>query len=754
MILFCVALLLGTACAQDAAVPNLAIPNLVKFSGIISATPGATVGVIFALYQQQAGGAPLWQEVQTVTTDTGGHYAALLGTHSPKGIPLDVFSGGDARWLGVQPQGQPEQPRVLLASVPYAFKAADAETLGGLPASAYLRADPSACGRSGVDCRVPVTDPNSALLSAGTVPTAAPLSVTGAMPGVLPIFTDTAGDLGASAFFQLNAGTVANPVWNLGLGTTTPAFNLNFVSTVDPAAVAVDGYGIVGINFIGRRARGTPSVPTAIQAGDNIMAMQGRGYGTTGFSPYSRASMKFWAAENWTDSAQGTYISLTTTRAGTIAATERFRITDAGLVGIGTTTPASPLTVNGPIQSLSGGFVFPDGTIQTTAPAIGVLSVAAADSSIAVAGTASAPTLAVATGGITDAKVHDVGVAKVTGAASTLASNLFVLPQTINVGTTSNVALTLEADSNASPNALYATTGSLSGTANAIYAVASNASSSASAIFGQTFGSGVPIYASANNATVAVTAVEGDVASSAGIGLQGFAFAQSGNTEGVVGKIRSPSGVAILGSGIAQTCVTTGASPTCTPIAGGTGGEFQTFAGGTLLVGQAVDVNFNPTNVFRVDSTGKGFFDGGTQLSGADFAESVDVEGDRADYSPGDLLTVGLTRDRQFSLVAQPYSTLVAGIYATRPGILATPHLMSDPRIAAEVPLTVVGIVPCKVTAENGSIQRGDLLVSSSTPGRAMKGTDRTRMLGAVVGKALGSLDHGTGVIDVLVTLQ
>jgi hypothetical protein len=48
----------------------------------------------------------------------------------------------------------------------------------------------------------------------------------------------------------------------------------------------------------------------------------------------------------------------------------------------------------------------------------------------------------------------------------------------------------------------------------------------------------------------------------------------------------------------------------------------------------------------------------------------------------------------------------------------------------------------------------GDLLVSSSTPGYAMRGTDRSRMLGAVVGKALGSLDHGTGVIDVLVTLQ
>ena len=68
--------------------------------------------------------------------------------------------------------------------------------------------------------------------------------------------------------------------------------------------------------------------------------------------------------------------------------------------------------------------------------------------------------------------------------------------------------------------------------------------------------------------------------------------------------------------------------------------------------------------------------------------------------------------------------------------------------------MAVVGIVPCKVSAENGPIQRGDLLVTSSTEGHAMKGTDRRRMLGAVVGKALETLQRGKGVIEVLVTLQ
>lgn len=73
--------------------------------------------------------------------DASGRYAALLGARSLKGIPVDVFSTGEARWLGIQPDGQAEQPRVLLVSVPYALKASDAETLGGLPASAFLRSD-------------------------------------------------------------------------------------------------------------------------------------------------------------------------------------------------------------------------------------------------------------------------------------------------------------------------------------------------------------------------------------------------------------------------------------------------------------------------------------------------------------------------------------------------------------------------------------------------------------------------------------
>jgi hypothetical protein len=70
-----------------------------------------------------------------------------------------------------------------------------------------------------------------------------------------------------------------------------------------------------------------------------------------------------------------------------------------------------------------------------------------------------------------------------------------------------------------------------------------------------------------------------------------------------------------------------------------------------------------------------------------------------------------------------------------------------------EIPVAIVGIVPCKVSAENGPIQRGDLLVTASTLGYAMRAGSSPPQ-GTVLGKALGELREGIGVIDILVTLQ
>ena len=86
---------------------------------------------------------PLWTETQNnVQLDPTGHYSVQLGITKPNGVPTTLFTTGEARWLGVRIAEQVEQPRVLLLSVPYALKAGDAATIGGLPPSAFVLAAP------------------------------------------------------------------------------------------------------------------------------------------------------------------------------------------------------------------------------------------------------------------------------------------------------------------------------------------------------------------------------------------------------------------------------------------------------------------------------------------------------------------------------------------------------------------------------------------------------------------------------------
>jgi hypothetical protein len=156
----------------------------------------------------------------------------------------------------------------------------------------------------------------------------------------------------------------------------------------------------------------------------------------------------------------------------------------------------------------------------------------------------------------------------------------------------------------------------------------------------------------------------------------------------------------------------------------------------------------------RIDSTGRGFFNGGTQNSGADVAEAMQVIGSTDSYEPGDVMVISTGTDATLERSAHAYSMLVAGVYATKPGVLLTERDIGAD-LSDTIPLGVIGIVPTKVTTANGRIRRGDLLVTSDVVGHAMRGTDVERMLGAVVGKALEPFDGaGTGVIRVLVNVQ
>jgi hypothetical protein len=124
------------------------VPRLMTLNGMLRTRTGkpltGVTGLIFSLYRDQQGGAPIWTEVQNALLDDEGRYTVLLGAAQPDGLPMQLFTFNESRWLGVQPQvpGEEEQSRILLVSVPYALKAADADTIGGKPASAFVLANP------------------------------------------------------------------------------------------------------------------------------------------------------------------------------------------------------------------------------------------------------------------------------------------------------------------------------------------------------------------------------------------------------------------------------------------------------------------------------------------------------------------------------------------------------------------------------------------------------------------------------------
>lgn len=94
-----------------------------------------------------------------------------------------------------------------------------------------------------------------------------------------------------------------------------------------------------------------------------------------------------------------------------------------------------------------------------------------------------------------------------------------------------------------------------------------------------------------------------------------------------------------------------------------------------------------------------------------------------------------------------PFATNVVGIISTNPAQVLRDGLENA------APVVLSGIVPCKVTAENGAIKPGDLLVSSTTPGHAMK-AGKNPPAGTVIGKALKQLDKDVGVVEVIVMMQ
>ena len=243
----------------------------------------------------------------------------------------------------------------------------------------------------------------------------------------------------------------------------------------------------------------------------------------------------------------------------------------------------------------------------------------------------------------------------------------------------------------------------------------------------------------------------GETASTQGVAVFGENTATSGINAGVLGAAQSSAGSGVAGFAAR----------------GGLAGYFVSDSSGSTPIFAIETANINNSTLETSGETTRMVLLANGTLAAQgfaalpDFAEMIEPVGDKSAYAPGDVLVIDPHNARSVAKSSDPYTTLVAGIYSTKPGFIGAPPVVADDGkavlgIEADnlIPMAILGIVPCKVSAENGPIAPGDLLVTSSTPGHAMKGTRGARMVGAIVGKALGSLGSGTGVIEVLVTLQ
>jgi hypothetical protein len=148
----------------------------------------------------------------------------------------------------------------------------------------------------------------------------------------------------------------------------------------------------------------------------------------------------------------------------------------------------------------------------------------------------------------------------------------------------------------------------------------------------------------------------------------------------------------------------------------------------------------------RIDGT-----TGDIVLGNADCAEEFPVS-DQGLVEPGTVMILG--SDGLLRPSDNDYDTRAVGIVSGGCGRGAGIILGKQARNSPTAPVALVGTVYCKVTAEPTAIQVGDLLTSSAMSGHAMVATDLSRTPGAIIGKALGGLAAGTGLVPVLVMLR
>jgi hypothetical protein len=152
-------------------------------------------------------------------------------------------------------------------------------------------------------------------------------------------------------------------------------------------------------------------------------------------------------------------------------------------------------------------------------------------------------------------------------------------------------------------------------------------------------------------------------------------------------------------------------------------------------------------------------------LGGSDLSERFDVVtappapgvaiAPEESVEPGTVVCIDSSSEGKLTISGQPYDRRVAGIISGAGGVRPGMLMGQDGTAASgEHPVALTGRVYCRASAVNGPIQPGDLLTTSAVRGHAMRVDDPVRAQGAILGKAMGSLAQGEGLVLVLVGLQ
>jgi len=562
------------------------VPRFVNYSGVLLDDTGKAItsvtGVGFSLYRDQQGGAALWMETQNIHPDKAGNYTVMLGSTSTEGLPSSLFVLGEARWLGVQVQGQAEQARVMLLAVPYALKAGDSQTLGGLPASAFVLAAPS------IASGTVNSTPSLAGVSDGAPP---PATITGSgTVNFLPIWTGTS-TIGNSVLFQSGTGATAK----VGINTTTPA------STLD-----VKGAGTI------RGLLNLPAIGAATAAkGFTSQPMQ---LGASSFNSGTSAAVAL--TFQWQDEPTG---NNTTSPSGTLnllfgqgtakPAETGFHIANNGIITFasGQTFPGTG-TITGVTAGtdLTGGGS--SGTVKLNLDTTKVPQLATANTFTAnqtVNGTLTATSLSGNGSAITNVNANQLGGLSSSSFAKLASANTFTAAQTINSTvaiTASSGANVLTATANGNLNAIGASTSSQSG--GAIVGTVTSSSGTSIGVTGSTpSGSGIGVYGINTGLGLGIEGVSG---SGSGYFYPGTAvWGDSLNNTGVTGSSENWYGV--LGTSTNQNGVIAFSTNSSALWAQSTGNIPSVTAFGEGTSGVGVDGVSNSTSL-----SGLGFSSAGT----------------------------------------------------------------------------------------------------------------------------------------------